>query len=91
MHDSELIRRYTLDRAGIMFVTGLFKDLLTSPTPHWNAMVPEIDIIPTLTYLAIGKMQICSSDYLGLYLTAPSEPYRVSVHLLQNTLSMTAW
>ncbi len=33
MHDSELIRRYTLDRAGIMFVTGLIKDLLTSPTP----------------------------------------------------------
>ncbi len=25
MHDSELIRRYTLDRAGIMFVTDLIK------------------------------------------------------------------
>ncbi len=28
MHDSELIRRYTLDRAGIMFVTDLIKDML---------------------------------------------------------------
>ncbi len=30
MHDSELIRRYTLDHAGIMFVTDLIKDMLTS-------------------------------------------------------------
>ncbi len=27
MHDSELIRRYTLARAGIMFVTDLIKDM----------------------------------------------------------------
>ncbi len=32
MHDSELIRHDTLDRAGIMFVTDLIKDMLTSPT-----------------------------------------------------------
>ncbi len=32
-HDSELIRRYTLDRAGIMFVTDLIRDMLTSLTP----------------------------------------------------------
>ncbi len=34
MHDSELIRHDTLDRAGIMFVTDLIKDMLTSPTPR---------------------------------------------------------
>ncbi len=69
MHDSELIRRYTLDRAGIMFVTELFRDTLTSPTPCWNAIAPEMDVITTLTtltYLATGKMQLCSSDDLGL-------------------------
>ncbi len=55
MRDSDLIRRYLLDPAGIMFVTGLIKDLLTSQTPHWNAMVPEIDIISTLTYLQLEK------------------------------------
>ncbi len=63
MHDSELIRRYTLDRAGIMFVTDLIRDTLT---PRRNAIAPEMDVITTLTYLATGKMQLCSSDDLGL-------------------------
>ncbi len=66
MHDSELIRRYTLDRAGIMFVTNLIRDMLTSPTLRRNAIAPEMDVITTLTYLATGKMQLCSSDDLGL-------------------------
>ncbi len=64
MHDRELIRHYTLDRTGIMFVSDLIKYMLTSPTPSRNAIAPEIDIITTLTYLATGK----SSDDLGLYL-----------------------
>ncbi len=69
MHDSELIRRYTLDRAVIMFVTDLIKDMLTSLTLRRNAIAPEMDVITTLTtltYLATGKMQLCSSDDLGL-------------------------
>ncbi len=60
MHDSELIRRCTLDRAGIMFVTDLIKDMLTSLTLRRNAIAPEMDVITTLTtltYLATGKMQ----------------------------------
>ncbi len=63
MHDSELIRRYTLDRAWIIFVTDL-----TSLTPRRNAIAPEMEVISTLTlltYLATGKMQLCSSDDLG--------------------------
>ncbi len=36
MHDSELIRRYTLN---VMFVTELIKDSLTSPTQ--NAKMPQ--------------------------------------------------
>ncbi len=70
MHDSELIRRCTLDRAGIMFLTDLIKDTLTSPTPCRNAIAPEMDVISTLTtltYLATEKMQLCSSDDLGLF------------------------
>ncbi len=43
MHDSELIRHYTLDGAGIMFVTDLIKDMLTSPTPRRNTIAPEMD------------------------------------------------
>ncbi len=57
------------DRPEIMFVTDLIKDMLTSLTPCWNATVPEMDVITTLTtltYLATGKMQLCSSDDLGL-------------------------
>ncbi len=50
MHDSQLIRRHTLDRAGIMFVTDLIRDTLTSP--H-RAEMPsrEMDVISTLTTL----------------------------------------
>ncbi len=68
MHDSELIIRYTLDRAGIMFVTDLIKDMLTSLTLLRNAIAPEMDanMLTTLTYLATGKMQLCRSDDLGL-------------------------
>ncbi len=69
MHDSELIRRNRLDRAGIVFVTDLIKEKLTSPTPRRNAIAPEIKVITTLRYLATGKMQLCSSDDLG-----PSQP-----------------
>ncbi len=50
MHDSKLIRRYTLDRAGIMFVTDLIRDTLTSSTPRRNAIAPEMEVITTLNY-----------------------------------------
>ncbi len=66
-------------------MTELIKDSLTSQTPHRNAIAPEMDVITTfttLTYLATGKMQLCSSDDLGLYLTALSESYCVAVHFL---------
>ncbi len=49
MHDSQLIRYYILDRAGIMFVTDLIKDMLTSLTLRRNAIAPEMDLITTLT------------------------------------------
>ncbi len=62
MYDSELIRNYTLKHAGIMFVTDLIRDTLTSL--RRNAIAPEMDVITTLTtltYLATGKMQLCST------------------------------
>ncbi len=70
MHDSELIKCYTLDRAGIMFVTDLIRDTLTSPTPRRNAIAPEMDVITTLTtftYLATWKMQLCSHSLTQRY------------------------
>ena len=60
MDDSELIRRYRLDRAGIMFVTDLIRDTLTSRLAP-DAIAPEMKVIATLSYLATGK-----SDDLGL-------------------------
>ncbi len=96
MHNSEL-RHYTLDRAGIMFVTDLIRDTLTSPTLRRNAIAPEMEVIATLTTLtnlATGKMQLCSSDDLGLSqpsiskvitqtITALSETYCVAVHFIE--------
>ncbi len=64
MHERELIRCYTLDSEGIMFVTDIIKDMLTSLTLRRNAIAPEMDVIITLTYLATGKMQLCNSDDL---------------------------
>ncbi len=54
MHDSELIRLYTLDAAvGIMFVTDLIRDTLTSPTPRRNAIAPEMEINHYINYINI--------------------------------------
>ncbi len=44
MHDSQLIRCHTLDRARIMFVTDLIRDMLTSPIPHRNGRNHYINI-----------------------------------------------
>ncbi len=90
MHDSELIRRCTLDRAGNMLVI----DTLTSQTQRRNAIATEMDVISTLTYLATVKMQLSSSDDLGLSqpsiskvitqtFIALSELYYVAVHFLK--------
>ncbi len=80
-----------------MFVTELLSDTLTSPAQRRNAIVPEMNVITTLTtltYLATGKMQLCSSDDLGLSqpsiskvitqtFIALSELYYVAVHFLK--------
>jgi hypothetical protein len=52
LDDRELLRRYRLDRAGIMFVVDLLRDAITSPTRRHNAITPEKKVITTLRYLA---------------------------------------
>ncbi|KAG0718500.1 putative nuclease HARBI1 [Chionoecetes opilio] len=69
LSDAELIRRYRLDREGILFVTNLVRAALESDTMRNNPLTPELKVIITLRYLATGKMQLCSSDDLG-----PSQP-----------------
>ena len=69
LSDAELIKRYRLDRAGILFVTDLVRDALASNNKRRHPLTPEMKVIITLRYLATGKMQMCSSDDLG-----PSQP-----------------
>ena len=69
LSDAELIKRYRLDRNGILFVTNLVREALSSDTKRRNPLIPELKVIITLRYLATGKMQMCSSDDLG-----PSQP-----------------
>ena len=60
LDDSELMKHYRLDHAGIMFVADFIRDALTSPTQRHNAIPPEMKVI-TLRYSATGKMQQFSS------------------------------
>lgn len=72
MDDSELIRCYRLDRAGIMFVTDLIRDALTSLTQRRNAIAPEMKVITTLL------SQPSVSRVITQTITALSEPLIVS-------------
>ena len=69
LSDAELIKRYRLDKDGILFVTNLVRDVLSSNSRRGNPLTPEMKVILTLGYLATGQMQVCSSDDLG-----PSQP-----------------
>lgn len=66
LNESELIKHYRLVRAGILFIDDLIRDVLTSLTERNNTITAEMKVIMTLGYLAIGKMQQCNSDDLGL-------------------------
>ncbi len=71
MHDSELIRPYTLDRAGIMFVTKLIRDMQTSPTPRRNGRNHYINYINIFGNWKNATMQQRWFESV----TALSEPY----------------
>ena len=58
LSDAELIKRYRLDRDGILYVTNLEREALTSETKRRKAFTPELKVIITPHYLATGKMQL---------------------------------
>lgn len=64
--DSELMKRYRFDRAGILFVTDMVREVIRSPTQRNKALTPEMKVVLTLRYLATGKMQQCNGDDFGL-------------------------
>ena len=63
--DAELVERYRLDSAGIIYVTDLVRNALQSRTQRNHALPPETKVAITLRYLATGKMQLCSADDFG--------------------------
>lgn len=63
--DSELVKRFRLDRAGIIAVTDLVRDKLQSRTERSKPLSPEAKVAITLRFLATGKMQQCSCDDFG--------------------------
>lgn len=65
-NDTELLKRYRLNREGFMFVVELVRDSITSPTNRNNPITPEVKVGTTLRYLATGKMQLCGADELGI-------------------------
>ena len=63
--DDQLVKRFRLDRAGIIAVTDLVRDRLQSRTERNRPLDPETKVAITLRYLATGKMQQCSCDDFG--------------------------
>ncbi len=81
--DRELIRRYRLDRAGIVFVTDLIRYTQTSPTQRRN----ESSLITTLRYLSMQRWwfgsvtTFCKRDHTNNYSTF-STSYCVAVRFV---------
>ncbi len=82
--DEQLIKRYRLDRAGIIFVSDLVRDVISPVTLHSNAFSVELKIVMTLRFLATGKMQQCNADDLG-----PSQP-SISRIVMETIMALTA-
>ena len=63
--DGEFIKRFRLDRAGIISVTDLVRDKLEARSQRNKPLSAETKVAITLRYLATGKMQQCSCDDFG--------------------------
>ncbi len=77
-------KRYRLDRAGIIFVSDLVRDVISPVTLRSNAFSAELKVAMTLRFLATGKMQQCNSDDLG-----PSQP-SISRIVMETIMALTA-
>lgn len=54
--DTQLIKRYWMDRAGIIFVTDLVRDVISPSISGSNAISAELKEAMTLRFLATRKM-----------------------------------
>ncbi|KAK3880410.1 hypothetical protein Pcinc_015093 [Petrolisthes cinctipes] len=64
--DTELKKRYRLDRNGLMYVTNLVRDEIGNRTQRSHAVTADMKVAMTLRYLSTGKMQLCNGDDFGL-------------------------
>lgn len=70
-NDTELIRKYCLDHAGILFVTSQMREALKREIGKSNPPTTKMKVIIAFRHLAAGKMQLCSSDGTGESLREP--------------------
>lgn len=80
LSDAELITRYHMNREGIMFVTDLVRDTISTSTTRNKAITPEMKVIATLSYLTTGEQ--CNSDDLGLSQQTMSSIIKETVYAL---------
>ena len=66
LNDTERIRRYRLDREGILFVLSLIENKI-QPATRRNQSVPALTkLLVALRFYATGKFQQCSAIEFGL-------------------------
>ena len=61
-YNDELLKRFRLDREGILFVRDIVREALNPPTNRSKSLLPELKVALTLRCLGTGEMQLCSSD-----------------------------
>ncbi|XP_062589423.1 putative nuclease HARBI1 [Saccostrea cucullata] len=64
--DAELVERFRLDSAGILFIERLIGHEIVRSSRRNHAISPVQKILLTLRFLATGKMQLCNGDDLGI-------------------------
>ncbi|XP_044049156.1 putative nuclease HARBI1 [Siniperca chuatsi] len=82
--NAQLIKRYHVDRAGIIFVSELVRDVISPLTLRSNVFSAELKVVMTLCFLATGKMQQCHADDLGL-----SQP-SISRTIMETIMALSA-
>lgn len=83
-NNEQLIKRYRLDRASIIFVSDLVRDVISPVILRSNAFSVELEVVMTLRFLTTEKMQQCNADDLG-----PSES-SISQIVMETITELTA-
>ena len=61
--DTDLVTRYKLNHAGVLYVIDLMKGVLQRATLRSHALTPHIKVLITLRYLTTEKIQLCNTCY----------------------------